>query len=275
MTPFIVAEMSANHLGSFQRALRIIEAAAEAGADAIKFQTWSPDTMCVDPSYTLDSGPWAGRRLMDLYREAWTPWEWHRPMFYHARQHGLIPFSAAFDCESVDFLETLGVDRHKVASFELVDLPLIRYMASKGKPMILSTGMATSAEVTAAYRAAHAAFNPHPAAQVHQRLPGRCVGGQPVDARRIARDPLGPVRPHARHRRRRGRRSPRRSTSRSTSPCPAQTAVPTPASAWSPHEFKQMVTECRRAAAAVGTATTARRPASPRTCAARCGWSGT
>jgi sialic acid synthase SpsE len=150
MSPFIVAEMSANHLGSFQRALRIIEAAAEAGADAIKFQTWSPDTMCVDPSYTLDSGPWAGRRLMDLYREAWTPWEWHRPLFHHAREHGLIPFSAAFDCESVDFLETLGVDRHKVASFELTDLPLIRYMASKGKPMILSTGMATCGEITAA-----------------------------------------------------------------------------------------------------------------------------
>lgn len=150
MTPFIVAEMSANHLGSLKRAHRIVDAAANAGADAIKLQTWTPDTMCIDTNFVLPHGPWAGRRLVDLYREAYTPWEWHAELFDHARQRGLEPFSAAFDCHAVDFLESLGVKRHKVASFELTDLPLIRYMASKGKPMILSTGMATLDEVVAA-----------------------------------------------------------------------------------------------------------------------------
>lgn len=146
----IVAELSANHLGSLDRALKIVDAAAEAGATHVKLQTWSPDTMCIDRSYTLQHGPWAGRILFDLYREAWTPWEWHKPIFDYARTLGLIPFSAAFDRASVDFLETLGVDRHKVASFELTDLPLIRYMASKGKPIIISTGMGTVYEIDSA-----------------------------------------------------------------------------------------------------------------------------
>jgi N-acetylneuraminate synthase len=127
--------------------MAIVDAAADAGASAIKLQTWSKDTMCVDKTYTLQNGPWKGRRLYDLYQEARTPWGWHLPLFERARKRGLIPFSAAFDKASVDFLERLEVDRHKVASFELVDLPLIRYMASKGKPMILSTGMATREEI--------------------------------------------------------------------------------------------------------------------------------
>lgn len=148
--PFIIAEMSANHLGSLSRALQIVDAAADAGADAIKVQTWTAGRMCIDKDYTLQLGPWAGRRLADLYEEAFLPWEWHRPIFEFARERGLVPFSAAFDWEAVDFLETLGVDRHKVASFELTDLPLISYMASKGKPMILSTGMATRLEITEA-----------------------------------------------------------------------------------------------------------------------------
>jgi N-acetylneuraminate synthase len=152
-SPLIVAEMSANHLGNLQRALDIVEAAKDAGADAIKVQTWSPGRMCVDPDYTLAHGPWAGKRLADLYAEAFLPWEWHHPIFARARELGLIPFSAAFDPPAVDFLETLGVDRHKVASFELTDLPLIRHMASKGKPMILSTGMATKAEIRDAIEA--------------------------------------------------------------------------------------------------------------------------
>jgi pseudaminic acid synthase len=153
-SPFIVAEMSANHLGSLDKALRIVEAAKWAGADAIKVQTWSPGRMCVDRNYTLDHGPWAGRRLVELYEEAFLPWDWHRVIFAHARKQGLVPFSAAFDWEAVNFLEELGVDRHKVASFELTDLPLIRFMASKGKPMILSTGMATGWEVSDAVAAA-------------------------------------------------------------------------------------------------------------------------
>lgn len=151
-SPFIVAEMSANHLGSLQRALDIVEAAAYAGADAIKVQTWTPGTMCIS-DHLIQHGPWAGMQLRRLYELAHLPWEWHEPIFKVTRAHGLVPFSAAFDCASVDFLETLGVDRHKVASFELTDLPLIRYMASKGKPMILSTGMATLEEIAEAQRA--------------------------------------------------------------------------------------------------------------------------
>jgi pseudaminic acid synthase len=159
----IVAEMSANHLGDLDRAHQLVDAAARSGADLFKVQVWQPDTMCIDPGYMLTTGPWSGRSLMSLYREAWTPWEWLPELFAHARERGLEPFGAAFDPASVDYLESLGVKRHKVASFELTDLPLIRYMASKGKPMILSTGMATFVEVEAAYGAVYEApgrFNP-------------------------------------------------------------------------------------------------------------------
>jgi len=173
MKPFIVCEMSANHLGSLPRALDIVDAAAKAGADAIKVQTWSPGTMCIDKGYTLDSGPWKGRRLAELYEEAWLPWEWHAPIFERAREWGIEPFSAAFDCASVDFLETLGVKRHKVASFELTDLPLIRYMESKGKPMYLSLGMATNEEISAALDAL----------QDHSRVKLlKCTSAYPADA---------------------------------------------------------------------------------------------
>lgn len=155
--PFIVAELSANHLGSLNRALAIADAAADAGADALKLQTWSPDTMCIDSSFILSSGPWKGLRLFDLYRDAWLPWEWHKPIFERCAERGIECFSAPFDRASVDFLETLGVQRFKIASFELVDLDLISYVASKGKPMILSTGMASVLEIAAARNAAGAA----------------------------------------------------------------------------------------------------------------------
>jgi N-acetylneuraminate synthase len=153
MKPLICAELSANHLGDCRRALHIVDAAADAGADLFKVQTWSPGTMCVS-DYVMPSGLWFGQRLRNLYSAAFLPWEWHRPIFELARRRGMIPFSAAFDRESVDFLEGLGVDRHKVASFELTDLPLIRYMASKRKPMIMSTGMATPDEIDQAMTAA-------------------------------------------------------------------------------------------------------------------------
>ena len=154
MTLEICAEMSANHLGSFDRAMRIVEAAAEAGAQLLKVQVWEPDTMCLDREYTLDSGPWKGRKLFDLYREAWTPWDWLPRIFERARELGMEPFGAAFDKASVDYLESLHVKRHKVASFELTDLPLIRYMASKDRPMLLSTGMASIQEIDTAMAAA-------------------------------------------------------------------------------------------------------------------------
>ncbi len=174
MTPFICAEMSANHLGNFRRAMEIVDAAADAGADALKVQTWRPGSMCVSDQ-VLQHGPWRGQRMRDLYDEAFLPWDWHRPIFERARTRGLVPFSAAFDRESVDFLEVLGVDRHKVASFELVDLPLIRHMATKRRPMIISTGMATTHEVHAAMSTAETAGCP-------EITLAHCTSAYPADA---------------------------------------------------------------------------------------------
>ncbi|MGZ9710864.1 pseudaminic acid synthase [Glaciimonas sp. GNP009] len=160
--PFIIAEMSGNHNQSLERALEIVEAAAKTGAHALKIQTYTPDTMTLD----LDerefhiSDPkslWAGTSLYKLYGEAYTPWEWHKPIFDRARELGMIPFSTPFDASSVDFLETLDVAVYKIASFENTDLPLIRRVAATGKPMIISTGMATAAEIDETVRAAREA----------------------------------------------------------------------------------------------------------------------
>lgn len=150
----IVAEMSASHCGSLRRAYDIVDAAKECGANAVKLQTWSKDGMTCAP-YKIESGPWAGRDLADLYREAWLPWEWHAQIFARCKRLGLECFSAPFDKPSVDFLETLGCPRYKIASPEIVDIPLIQYVASKGKPMVISTGMATLADIGSASVAAY------------------------------------------------------------------------------------------------------------------------
>jgi N-acetylneuraminate synthase len=158
--PFIIAEMSGNHNQSLDRALEIVEAAAKTGAHALKIQTYTPDTMTLD----LDerefhiSDPnslWAGTSLYKLYGEAYTPWEWHKPIFDRARELNIIPFSTPFDATAVDFLEDLDVPCYKIASFENTDLPLIRRVAATGKPLIISTGMATVAELDETVRAAH------------------------------------------------------------------------------------------------------------------------
>jgi len=146
----VVAELSANHGGEKTRALETIEAAAESGADAVKLQTYTPDTLTIDcdgPQFTLSDTLWQGRTLYDLYREAHTPWEWHADLFERARKLGLLCFSTAFDPTAVDFLERFDVPAYKVASFENVDLPLLRKVAATGKPVIMSTGMATLAEI--------------------------------------------------------------------------------------------------------------------------------
>lgn len=157
--PLVIAEMSGNHNHSLERALSIVDAAAAAGAHALKLQTYTADTMTID----LDerefhiSDPkslWEGTSLYNLYREANTPWEWHKPIFDRAREQGMIPFSTPFDDSSVDFLESLDVPCYKIASFENTDLPLIRRVASTGKPLIISTGMATVAELDETVRAA-------------------------------------------------------------------------------------------------------------------------
>jgi len=150
--PFIIAEMSGNHGGSLERALRIVDAVAESGAEALKLQTYTADTMTLDldrPDFMIsDSGSlWLGRRLHDLYDEAHTPWDWHEPIFRRARDRGLIAFSSPFDASAVEFLEGLDVPCHKIASFEITDLPLIREVAATEKPMIMSTGMATRDEI--------------------------------------------------------------------------------------------------------------------------------
>ena len=157
--PFIVAEMSGNHNGSLDRAMNIVEEAAKAGAHALKLQTYTADTMTLDlregEFFIRDpSSLWNGSSLYDLYREAHTPWEWHGPIFDRCRELGLIFFSTPFDGTAVDFLESLDVPCYKIASFENTDIPLIRKVASTGKPIILSTGMATVAELDESIRAA-------------------------------------------------------------------------------------------------------------------------
>jgi len=160
--PFVIAEMSGNHNQSLERALAIVEAAARAGAHGLKIQTYTPDTMTLD----LDerefhiSDPaslWAGTSLYQLYGEACTPWNWHRPIFERARALGMVPFSTPFDDTAVDLLEELGAPCYKIASFENTHLPLIRRVAATGKPLIISTGMATAAELDESVRAARAA----------------------------------------------------------------------------------------------------------------------
>jgi len=150
MKPMIVAEIGGNHLGSFQRALALITSAKEAGADAVKFQCFTPEQMA-DPGVMIESGPWAGRELLDLYRETHTPRDWFHDLFAWARCCGLIPFASVFHPDDVDFLETLHCPIYKISSFELTDLKLIKHAASKDKLMILSTGMATWQEIEDAY----------------------------------------------------------------------------------------------------------------------------
>ena len=152
--PFIIAEMSGNHNQSLDRALAIVDAAAAAGADAIKLQTYTADTMTIKGAYRInDEGSlWKGRELYDLYREAYTPWEWHKAIFDHAKQKGVIAFSSPFDETAVDFLEELNVPLYKVASFENTDWPLLKKIASTGKPVIMSTGVSTLSDIDESVR---------------------------------------------------------------------------------------------------------------------------
>lgn len=156
-SPYVIAEMSANHNGNIETAFRIIEEAKKAGADAIKMQTYTPDTLtlnCDLPDFQINDGLWAGSTLYELYEWAQTPWDWHKPLFDHARALGITIFSSPFDHTAIDLLEDLNAPAYKIASFEAVDLPLIKYAAGTGKPLIISTGMADEEEIAEAIVAA-------------------------------------------------------------------------------------------------------------------------
>ena len=155
--PYIVAELSANHNGSIDRAYKIIDMAKVCGADAIKLQTYHPDTITMDmktPEFMIEGGLWGGQSLYELYESAFMPWEWHKPLFNYAKKVGITIFSSPFDNTAVDLLEDLNTPAYKIASFEAIDIPLIKYVAQTGKPMIISTGMADVEEIQEAIEAA-------------------------------------------------------------------------------------------------------------------------
>jgi len=177
--PFIIAEVSANHLGDIRRALWLINHAMEAGADAVKFQTFTPEQM-VDADKIIEAGPWAGRKAIELYREAHTPREWHERLFKHARELGITPMSSVFHPDDVDFLETLDCPIYKISSFELTDTTLITRAAKTGKPLIMSTGMATEEQIAAGLGAALHATRHMPHQPNHTLL--KCTSAYPAHA---------------------------------------------------------------------------------------------
>ncbi len=179
--PFIIAEISGNHMGSLEQALKLIDAAAKSGADAVKFQSYTPDTITLDcdgPAFRIEGGEWAGQRLYDLYERAHTPFEWHEKLFSHARDVGIMPFSAPFDLSAIDLLEKLECEIYKIASCELVDHQLIRAVAETGKAMIISTGMATIVEIEEALTVARD-YGSGEIALLH------CISGYPTPASKI------------------------------------------------------------------------------------------
>jgi len=177
-SPYVIAEMSANHNGDIRNALKIIEMAKKSGADAVKLQTYRPDTITMDmktPDFMIEGGLWGGQSLYELYESAYMPWDWHKPLFDYASAVGMTIFSSPFDQTAVDLLEDLNAPAYKIASFEAVDLPLIRYVASTKKPMIISTGMADADEIQEAVDAAKSAG-------CEQLVLLHCVSGYPAPA---------------------------------------------------------------------------------------------
>ena len=177
--PLVVAEISGNHNGELERALALITAAKQAGADAVKFQTYTADTMTIPSDrsdFKISGGLWDGQTLYELYQWAHTPWAWHEALFARAREEGLIAFSSPFDERAVELLESLNVPAYKIASFEMVDLPLIKQVASCGKPVVISTGMASVEEIRDAVATVRAVGN-------DQLILLHCISAYPADHR--------------------------------------------------------------------------------------------
>jgi len=178
-SPYIIAEMSANHNGNIDNAYKIIDIAKASGADAIKLQTYHPDTITIDidtQEFMIEEGLWSGRSLYQLYSDAYMPWDWHQPLFDYAKKIGITAFSSPFDTTAVDLLEDLNTPAYKIASFEAIDIPLIKYVAQTGKPIIISTGMANFEEIQEAIEAAREG-GCNELAVLH------CVSGYPAPAR--------------------------------------------------------------------------------------------
>ncbi|WP_201576082.1 pseudaminic acid synthase [Psychrobacter okhotskensis] len=176
--PYIIAEMSANHNGDINNAFKIIEMAKRSGADAVKLQTYTPDTITFDSKsedFMIRGGLWDGKSLYDLYKSAYMPWDWHKPIFEKANAEGITIFSSPFDFTAVDLLEDLNAPAYKIASFEAIDIPLIKYVASTGKPMIISTGMANEEEISEAIEAAQSSG-------CKQLVILHCVSSYPAEA---------------------------------------------------------------------------------------------
>ena len=254
MTPRIVAELSANHLGSLGRACTLILAASQAGADAVKIQTFTPEQMA-DPDKVLEAGPWAGCNLVDLYRQAHYPREWHAVLFGYAREIGIEIFASVFHPDDVDFLETLDCPRYKIASFELTDLPLIRHAAATGKPIIISTGMGDFADIEDAVLAAQAASD------ITLLKCTSAYPAEPKDANLAAGAKLDGLWPRVRW----GRSDHTAGIGVAIAAATMGASMiekhltisradggPDACFSMEPAEFAQMVTECRRAAEAVG-----------------------
>lgn len=262
--PFIVAELSANHLGSLDRAVDIVQAAADAGADAIKLQTFTPEQMA-ETNAVVESGPWAGRKLLELYREAHTPREWHKPLFGLAKLRGMVAFSSVFHPDDVDFLETLDCPIYKIASFELTDLALIERTARTMKPVIMSTGMATYDEIAGAARIVwrHGKGGAMKAASDGDVTLLKCTSAYPADASDSNLATLADIRERFSCDVGLSDHTPGIGVAVAATALGATVIEkhltlsradggPDAAFSMEPHEFAQLVTECRRAAAAIG-----------------------